>query len=59
MEEGKLEYKPEIKLKPELSTGTLLFIVGPEHVDLYNDKITAKQFGITTQTLGIMKDVRK
>ena len=59
MEEGKLEYNPEIKLKPELSTGTLLFIVGPEHVELYNDKIAAKQYGITTQTLGIMKDVRK
>ena len=59
MEDGRLEYNPEIKLKPELSTGTLLFIVGPEHVELYNDKIGAKQYGITTQTLGIMKDVRK
>lgn len=59
MEEGKLQYDPEKKLKPELSTGTLLFIVGPEQVDLYNDKISARQFGITTQTLGIMKDVRK
>lgn len=59
MEDGKLEYDPEVKLKPELSTGTLLFIVGPEHVELYNDKIAAKQYGITTQTLGIMKDVRK
>ena len=59
MVDGKLEYNPEIKLKPELSTGTLLFIVGPEHVELYNDKISAKQYGITTETLGIMKDVRK
>lgn len=59
MEDGKLEYDPEIKLKNELSTGTLLFIVGPEHVELYSDKIDAKQYGITTQTLGIMKDVRK
>ena len=59
MEDGKLEYDPMLKLKPELSTGTLLFIVGPEHVELYNDKIAAKQYGITTQTLGIMKDVRK
>lgn len=59
MEDGKLEYDPEKKLKHELSTGTFLFIVGPEHVELYNDKIAAKQYGITTHTLGIMKDVRK
>ena len=59
MEEGKLNYDPEKKLKEELSTGTLLFIVGPEEVSLYKDKISAKQYGITTASLGIMKDVRK
>ena len=59
MEDGKLEYDPEIKLKQELSSGTLLFIIGPEQVDLYNDKIAAKQYNITTKTLGIMKEVHK
>ncbi len=59
MEDGKLEYDPEIKLKQELSSGTLLFVIGPEQVDLYNDKITAKQYNITTKTLGIMKEVCK
>lgn len=59
MEDGKLNYDPEKKLKEELSTGTLLFIVGPEEVSLYKDKISAKQYGITTASLGIMKDVRK
>ena len=59
MEEGKLEYDPEQKLKQELSSSTLLFIVGPEQVDLYNDKIAAQQYGITTKTLGIMKEVHK
>ena len=59
MEKGKLDYDPEKKLKQELSTGTLLFIVGPDQVSLYKDKIAAKQYGITTATLGIMKDVKK
>ena len=59
MEEGHLEYDPEQKLKQELSSGTLLFIIGPEQVDLYNDKIAARQYGITTKTLGIMKEVHK
>lgn len=59
MEDGKLEYDPMTKLKQELSSGTLLFIIGPEEVDLYNDKIAAKQYGITTKSLGIMKEVCK
>ena len=59
MEDGKLEYDPMVKLKQELSSGTLLFVIGPEQVDLYNDKIAAKQYGITTKSLGIMKEVCK
>ena len=59
MEDGKLEYDPMTKLKQELSSGTLLFIIGPKEVDLYNDKIAAKQYGITTKSLGIMKEVCK
>ena len=59
MEEGNLGYDPEKKLVQKLSTGTLFFIIGPEEVRLYNDKIAAKQYGITTQTLGIMRDVKK
>lgn len=59
MEDGKLDYDPEQKLKSQLSTGTLLFIIGPEQVSLYEDKIAAKQYGITTFTLGIMRDVKK
>ena len=59
MEEGKLDYDPQKKLNQQLSTGTLLFVIGPEEVRLYNDKIAAKQYGITTATLGIMRDVKK
>ena len=59
MEDGKLDYDPQTKLKQELSSGTLLFIVGPEEVDIYNDKIAAKQYNITTQSIGIMKAVKK
>ena len=58
MESGKLDYDPELILKTELSTGTLLFVIGPEEVSLYNDKIAAGQYGVTTQTLGIMRDVK-
>ncbi len=58
MEKGKLDYDPEVKLKQELSTGTLLFVVGPKEVSLYNDKIGAGQYGVTTQTLGIMRDIK-
>lgn len=59
MEEGKLEYEPEKKLKHQLSNGTLLFVIGPEQVRMYEDKIAAKQYGITTSTLGIMRDIKK
>ena len=59
MEDGKLDYDPEQKLKQELSSGTLLFVIGPDQVDLYNDKIAAKQYGITTKTLGIMKEIKR
>ena len=59
MEDGKLTYDPQIKLTQQLSTGTLLFIIGPEEVRLYNDKIAAKQYGITTASLGIMRDIQK
>ena len=58
MEEGSLDYDPEVKLQQELSTGTLLFVVGPKEVSLYNDKIGAGQYGVTTQTLGIMRDIK-
>jgi len=58
MQEGSLNYDPVKKLKNELSTGTLLFIVGPEEVSLYKDKIFAKQYGINTKSLGIMRDIK-
>ena len=58
MENGSLDYDPELKLKQELSTGTLLFVIGPKEVSLYNDKISAGQYGVTTQTLGIMRDIK-
>lgn len=58
-EEGKLNYDPEKKLKTELSSNTLLFVIGPEEVSEYITKISAKHYNITTQTLGIMKEVKK
>ena len=58
MEDGSLNYDPQVKLQQELSTGTLLFVIGPKEVSLYNDKIGSGQYGVTTETLGIMRDVK-
>lgn len=59
MEDGSPDYDPVQKFKYELSSGTLLFVIGPKEVDLYKDKVAAKHFDMTTATLGIMKEIKK
>ena len=52
---AKLDYDPAKKFLPQLSAGTLFFVIGPQEVESYFLKVEANKENINTQNTGILR----
>lgn len=59
MEDGKLNYNPEETLKAQLPFGTLLYVIGPKEVVLYDDMESANKTDINTTNLNVVRKLWK